>query len=336
MTSPGDSYPRNRRTGAFERRVATALARLVAADASLIVACSGGPDSLAALIAVSRARPGRVTAAWFDHAMRPASEVASEGEAVREASRGLGVALVQGRAGRTPRGEDAARVARYRWLARAAVGAAAAAVVTGHTRDDQAETVLLRLARGTGARGAAGMAAHSPWPVAAPRADGLRLLRPLLDHGRAEVEAYLEALGVVPVRDPSNESREYARNRVRLDVLPRLAEVNAEASAHLAAFAERQREDDAALAGWAERWLAEHARRADGGLALPRAPLAGLPRAVRSRVVASAAQRAGFRLGEAQQDAIERHLERAGPWIVTAVDGMAEGRGTVLRMRRNA
>jgi tRNA(Ile)-lysidine synthase len=316
--------------------VSSALDRLADIEAPLLVACSGGPDSLATLIAVARSRPGRVTAAWFDHATRPAVEVTAEGEVVRQAARNLGVGFVEGRASRPPRGEAAARTARYRWLARAATRAGVAAAVTGHTRDDQAETVLLRLARGTGARGAAGMASDSPWPVAGPGPASLRLLRPLLSLGRADVEAYLEALDVRAVRDPSNESREYARNRIRHDVLPRLAEVNSEAAAHLAAFAGRQREDDDALAGWAERWLAEQARPAGGGLVLPRASLVALPRAVRSRVAACAAERAGFRLSEAQQTAIGRHLEQGGVWQVAAVDGTVEGRGTVVRMRRNA
>ena len=302
----------------------------------LLVACSGGPDSIATLIAVARSHAGPVTVAWFDHAMRSPEEVAGEGAVVRGVAGDLGVPMIEGRATTVPRGEAAARTARYRWLARAAVKAGAAACVTGHTRDDQAETVLLRLVRGTGARGAAGMAPDAPWPVAMPSAAAQRLLRPLLDVSRDKVEAYLDALGVTAAHDPSNESREYARNRIRLDVLPALAGVNSEASAHLAAFAFREREDDTALTIWAARWLDEHAKPSTDAVALPRKALAALPPAVARRVLGEAGARLGIALGEAHIEALGR-LAAGGPGLRMSLSGgIAESRGTVLGMRRNA
>lgn len=316
--------------------MAVALRVMVPVDVPLLVACSGGPDSIATLIAVARSHAGRVTAAWFDHTMRPAAEVAREGAVVRRVAGDIGIPVVEGRAMATPRGEAAARTARYRWLARVAAPSGVAACVTGHTRDDQAETVLLRLVRGAGARGAAGMAPDAPWPVVAPSAAALRLLRPLLDTSRLEVEAYLAALGVAAAHDPSNESREYARNRVRHDVLPALAEVNSEAVAHLAAFAARERDDDAALSAWAERWLDEHARPSDSALVLPRKALAALPPAVARRVLAEAGARLGLALGEAHLKALGR-LAAGGPGLrVALAGGTAESRGTVLVVRRNA
>lgn len=308
---------------------------MVADDAPLVVACSGGPDSLATLVAVARSHAGEVTAAWFDHAMRPSDEVAGEGEVVKRVACALGIPVSCGRAASPPRGESAARTARYRWLARVAVQTGAAVCVTGHTRDDQAETVLLRLVRGTGARGAAGMECDAPWPVATRGGAALRVLRPLLEVSRAEVEAYLAALRVEAARDPSNESREYARNRVRHDVLPRLAEVNAEAAAHLAAFAAREREDDAALAVWAERWLTEQASVSEGSVAMPRDELLRLPPAVARRVLAGAGARLGIALGQAQIEALERLAGGAGRQV-TLPGALAERRGIVLRMRRNA
>lgn len=309
---------------------------MVPAGAPLLVACSGGPDSVATLIAAARSHAGAVTAAWFDHAMRPAVEVAGEGGVVRRVACDLGVPMVEGRAPATLRGEAAARTARYRWLGRAAAKAAAVACVTGHTRDDQAETVILRLVRGAGARGAAGMAADAPWPAVMPAAPAPRLLRPLLDLSRGEVEAYLDALGVEAALDPSNESRAYARNRIRHDVLPALAEVNAEASAHLAAFAAREREDDAALMDWAARWLDEHATALAGAVMLPRTILVALPPAVARRVLGGAGARLGIGLGAAHIDALGRLAAGGAGTRVSLPGGIAESRGTVLRMRRNA
>lgn len=313
----------------------TALRATVPADASVLVACSGGPDSIATLIAVARTHAGTVTAAWFDHAMRPSVEVAREGAFVRSVASALGIPMVEGRSTTTPRGEAAARTARYRWLARMGRGAGAVVCITGHTRDDQAETVLLRLVRGAGARGAAGMAPDSPWPVATPSGAGLRLLRPLLGMSRRDVETYLGALGVEAVQDPSNESREYARNRVRHDVLPVLAAVNGEAAAHLAAFADRERDDDAALTGWAERWLAAHAESSGDVLELPRGKLVALPPAVARRVIVGAGARLGVAFSEAHIEALVGLAAGVG-MRVTLPGALAERRGTVVRMRRSA
>ncbi len=309
-----DPYPRTRATGSFERRVASGLAGL-APDLLVVVACSGGPDSTAALIAVVRALgPARVTAACFDHRLRPAAEVARERAVVKDVGERLGIRVVLGRAARRPEdgSEAAARAARYRWLARVCVEAGAAACITGHTLDDQAETVLLRLVRGSGADGLAGMAADAPWPVRAPRSSSLRVRRPLLGLARAEVEAYLRALGIEAAQDPSNETDEYARNRVRHQVMPALRGVNARASEHLAAFAERQAEDEAVIAGLAEAWLAAHTVVNEAGaVGLDRLALRRLPAAVAARVVRLTATRLGLTLDAVHVRAARRAAEES-------------------------
>lgn len=309
---------------------------MVPDELSLLVACSGGPDSTATLVAVVRIHTGPVAAAWFDHAMRPPAEVARDGGVVHGVACEIGVAVLEGRALVPPRGEAAARTARYRWLARAAAKAEAVACVTGHTRDDQAETVLLRLTRGTGARGAAGMAPESLWPVATSSVAAPRLLRPLLDVSRNEVEAYLDALGIEASHDPSNESREYARNRIRHEALPVLTDVNSKAAAHLAVFADREREDEAALSLWAGRWLEKHASRGKESVALPRVALTGLPPAVARRVLAQACATLGIVAGEAHLEALGVLAAGPGGARVSLPGALAESRGTVLRMRRNA
>ena len=179
------------------------------------------------------------------------------------------------------------------------------------------------------------MAPSAPWPVSAPSAASLRLVRPLLDVARLEVEAYLTALGVHAAHDASNESPEYARNRVRHDVLPALATVNDQVVSHLAAFADHQRVDDEALSEWAEGWLNEHGKASASTVHLPRKALGTLPAAVRVRVLTAAAERLGLRLGEA-------HLERLGSLAggaggrVTLAGGLGEARGTVFELRRGA
>ncbi|MGE3960513.1 MAG: tRNA lysidine(34) synthetase TilS [Dehalococcoidia bacterium] len=328
--------PSNRRTSAFERRVARALGRV---EGGVLVAVSGGADSTATLIAAARALgPERVTAGHFDHRLRTPAEAARDFDAVRDIARRLGVLVSAGRAARRPvdRSEAAAREARYRWLARACRQAGATTCVTGHTLDDQAETVLLRLVRGSGALGAAGMRADAEWPVPGRGTRGLRLLRPLLGVTREEVEDYLAALGVEAVEDASNASEAFARNRIRREVMPALRGLNARAAEHLAEFAASQRDDDAALSGIAREWLAAHGDVAAGEgasvVTIARQGLRELPLALRIRVIREAAGRIGLSLEAAHLRAIDASLEKTGG-IVDLPLARSRASGSLLELR---
>ena len=301
-----DSLPRNRRTGAFERRVARVLARSLETGNGLVVACSGGPDSTAALVATARwarAHDAPVTAACFDHRLRSAEETAADATFVESVAAQLRVRFVAGRAARRPSSkghgvEDAARNARYRWLARVCLDAGASRCVLGHTLNDQAETVLLRLVRGTGLSGARGMAELVPWPLSGGR--GLSVLRPLLEVTRFEVEGYLAALGLEARLDPSNESLDFDRNRVRHRVLPELRTLNPRADEALARFAASARDDEQALEDWAsedsERIVRYSGRGVGREARIDRRALTALPRAVGARVVRNCGERLGLEL----------------------------------------
>jgi len=281
-----DPLPRNRRTGAFERRIARALDRLVPASAPLLVACSGGADSTAALVAAVRS--GRdVTVAHFDHRLRTRAEAEADRDAVATLARTLAVPLRCGEGSGVSTAEDAAREERYRWLATAAAEAGARHVVTAHTLDDQAETVLFRLTRGAGLAGAAGMAELAPWPIAI---DGSpHLVRPLLGIERREVEAYLAALGLEPRHDATNDDVAYSRNRIRHRVLPELRALNPSVARALAAFATRAAADDAALELWAETFSATITNVEVQRVVIDRPGLRALPIGVRARVLRRAA-----------------------------------------------
>ncbi len=191
------------------------LDRLVAAGAPVVVGCSGGADSLT-LLAVAVDHGLDAVAVHVDHGLREGS--AREAEAVDEAARRLGATAeaVRVDVGLGPNLEARARAARYAALDAAAARHGAAAILVGHTADDQAETVLLAVLRGSAGPGLAGM------PVRRDRA-GAALVRPLLRIRRAETEACAAALGLEPVRDPSNDDRSFRRAWVRHDVLPLLA-----------------------------------------------------------------------------------------------------------------
>jgi tRNA(Ile)-lysidine synthase len=177
----------------------------------MLVALSGGPDSTALLLGL-REISVPVIAAHFDHALR--AESAAEAERVERLCAELGVELIRGR--RTeplvPGSlQAAARQARYRFLEAALGETGFAGGALGHTADDLVEGALLNLLRGAGLAGMRGMPARrGPF------------VRPLLGCWRAEVEEYLAARGVVPLRDPSNRDLRFARVRVRLQLLPAL------------------------------------------------------------------------------------------------------------------
>ncbi|GGQ43541.1 tRNA lysidine(34) synthetase TilS [Couchioplanes azureus] len=242
----------------------------------VLVACSGGADSLALAAAVAFVAPRLGVAAGLvtvDHGLQDgsaarAAEVAAWGRSAGFDPVEVVTVDVAGRAGGP---EAAARDARYEALSAAAERCGATAVLLGHTRDDQAETVLLALARGAGPRGLAGM----------PRRRGL-FVRPLLDVSRADTRGACAALGLAAWQDPHNADPAYARARVRADALPALtAALGPAVVANLARTASLLAADVAYLDAVAAEALA--AARTPGGLSV--SALARLPEAIRGRVL---------------------------------------------------
>jgi tRNA(Ile)-lysidine synthase len=211
---------------------------------ALVLAVSGGPDSTALLVLAARWRAAlkrgpELLAVTVDHALRP--ESAREARAVKRLASRLGVRHRTLRwTGEKPRTglQEAARAVRYRLLAAAARSAGAVHVLTAHTLDDQAETVLLRMARGSGLAGLAAMARLTPL-------DGIVVTRPLLGVPKARLIATLEAVGMSFVDDPSNRDPRFTRARLRL-LMPALAEEGLDAQ-RLALLAERIRRADATI-----------------------------------------------------------------------------------------
>jgi tRNA(Ile)-lysidine synthase len=225
-------------------REARALFAALSDAPGVVLAVSGGPDSTALLLLAARWRNGRkrgpnLVALTIDHSLRP--ESAQEAASVKRLARGLGVPHRTLRwTGRKPRTglQEAARAVRYRLLRQAAKAAGATHIATAHTLDDQAETVLFRLLRGSGLAGLAGMA-----PAIA--LDGFTLVRPLLGLPKSRLVATLNAAKIAFADDPSNRDPRFARTRLRA-ILPRLAEEGCDA-ARLATLARRLARANAAL-----------------------------------------------------------------------------------------
>lgn len=234
---------------------AASLAALHASD-QLGVAFSGGPDSLALLVLAAqwarRSRKRRVVALTVDHGLRHGS--AAEAMQAGAMARRLGVSHeVLTWQGEKPSGDiqAAARDARYVLLTKACQRLSIGSLLVAHHLEDQAETFLLRLARGSGVDGLAGMAGSR---MLAPE---LQLLRPLLDVPRAQLLAVVAESGIVPLLDPSNENDRFARVRLR-KAMPLLASIGLDA-ARLAETATRMGRARAALESICDDWMADHA-----------------------------------------------------------------------------
>jgi tRNA(Ile)-lysidine synthase len=259
----------------------------------VVVACSGGPDSVA-LVGILRSLADEfglvLHVAHFDHRMRPDS--ARDVRVVQRLAMRLGLPSHIGSAARAPRGESDARDARYRFLRAIAAQIGAHAIALGHTRDDQAETVLLHLVRGTGVTGLAAMR---------PRRQDLA--RPLLCLSRAETAAYAPTTGVRPVADPTNRDPAYARNLIRLRVLPLLERINPRAKDALTRVADAAAVLADALRGQATEALAQvRVAESPTVLDLDRLPV---QEALRSETLALAAEQAGTGvLSERHRDAL--------------------------------
>lgn len=262
------------------------LARLfepVAGADRLGLAISGGPDSLALLMAAARwaetaGRP-ELFVYTLDHGLRP--EAAGEAAMVAQAAAGFGLACrVLAWTGPKPESgvQAAARAARYRLIGEAMRADGASVLLTAHHADDQAETVLMRLAHGSGLAGLKGMTAFA-------EVEGVTVFRPFLSMPGAALRAVLDGTGLVPARDPSNADPAYERVRWRA-LLPQLADAGLDVQT-LFDFARRMGEADAVLADLTERALSADVRcDALGALSFPLDAFRALPPAIATRVLA--------------------------------------------------
>ena len=277
-----------------ERAITRAAQRyaLWTPGARLVVAVSGGADSLCllgVLLALRerghRLAPGELIVAHFDHGLR-AEESREDAEFVRRLSAEVGVVCVTGHPD-APYStdlhisiEDWARRARYAFLRRVAAEREAERIITGHTCDDQAETILLHWLRGSGLAGLRGIA-----PL---RGD---IARPLLAVTHAQTVAYCASLGWQPREDSSNADPRFMRNRIRHELLPLLETYNPGIRELLVRNGELLAEDEAYLEAQTNEVWAEVAERNDDSLRLHRLPLLELPPALRHRLYRNAIHR---------------------------------------------
>jgi tRNA(Ile)-lysidine synthetase-like protein len=281
-------------------------------------AASGGADSTALVSLLCEAGlsgRGNAVIAHFDHRVRGPAAGDADAAAVRTLAARYGLRLITGAWDAPRSGEAAAREARYAFLRAVAERTGAASVATGHTADDQAETVLMQAWRGAGLHGLGGMRGDAAWPAGGT---ALRLWRPLLGTTRAETRAYCDAMGLRYVDDATNDDPAILRNRLRLEVLPRLEQASPgilEAVLTLADGAQRAADALDAVAA------AAVADDRSGGVALDRRRLAALPR----EAVPHA-----FRLALVRLLGNAREFERKHYGILASTLGAATGASFML------
>jgi len=257
--------------------IAVSLHRIFEPGERVVVAVSGGPDSLA-LLSILReilpAVPLHLTVAHFDHGWREGSQ--DDRDFVGSMAAQWGYPFHTARAvDGMPHTESAARTARYAFLRRIAAETGSTAIALGHTLDDQVETLLLHLLRGSGSRG-----------LGAMRRRDRDLARPFLDTSRREIEAYLGRLHLTPRHDPSNDDPRFTRNRLRQQVLPAIDAFDPAARELLARTADILSEED--------RYLDEAIADLADDVVRDRVAFARLPPALQRRIVRRLVPDAGF------------------------------------------
>jgi tRNA(Ile)-lysidine synthase len=297
---------------------------------AIVLAVSGGPDSVALMWLMARwrralARGPRLVAVTVDHGLRAAS--AREADSVKRLAQNLGLPhhTLRWRGVKPKTGlPAAAREQRYRLLAKAAQDHGATHIVTAHTRDDQAETLLMRLLRGSGIAGLSAMARETP-------RHGVVLARPLLSISKAQLIATLKKARIAFADDPSNRDRHFTRPRLRA-LMPALAQEGGDAR-NLARLAARLARANAAvevLADGAERYLA-----LTGGAAARGEPdakmfefeaFAAIPEEIRVRLLQRAIDRFGDE-GPAELGKVEALLSA----LERAAAGKPDGRPAKLK-----
>jgi tRNA(Ile)-lysidine synthase len=255
---------------------------MLAPGDKVIVAVSAGPDSICLLDLLNRLSPEmdlKLIVAHFDHGLR-GDEDEFETELSRDMAQSMGLPFETEKASHLykdiPSLEDQARTARYTFLENVRIKYKAQKIAMGHNLNDQAETVLMRLLRGSGPAGLAGIP---------PVRDG-RIIRPLIDVTREEVMDYIKSNNLPYAVDSSNDSRKHLRNRIRHELIPVMLQYQPRLLERMGTFSNIMRSDDAFLESMALDWIDKDSIKAgDKEISVAVSPLRNLPSALKTRVI---------------------------------------------------
>jgi tRNA(Ile)-lysidine synthase len=283
--------------------VTQTLHQLIPSGSKLVVGVSGGADSLTLLHVLSRLPPESALdlhVATFDHGLREKAG-ADDVRFVIQTCEAWGIPVTAGSRSDLPYSENAARTARYDFLAQVAHQTQARYVAVAHHAGDQAETVLMHLIRGAGLQGISGMALSGPLP-GHPE---LTLIRPLLNTTRAEIDAYCREHRLKPRLDYTNQDMRLLRNRLRLETLPHLRQLNPHIEQALNRFAAIAARDQAFIQQQLQQAIRDHVQVSAQRVSLPRKTFSQLHPALQYHFVLWATYQIGG------QDVGAEHVARA-------------------------
>jgi len=268
----------------------------------LVVAVSGGPDSvclLDILKQLSEELEISLVVAHFNHGLRQAEDE-SETRLVRELTESMDLPFETEKTSLLEEGsasmEERARDARYKFLEEVGDRSHASKIAMGHNLNDQAETVLMRLLRGSGPSGLAGI----------PPIRDNRIIRPLIEIKREDIESYIKARGLPYAIDSSNLDTKYLRNRIRLELMPMMLEYQPQLVEHLGQLATILRGEDSYLEGQAEDWVEKEAEQGfDSDITVPVISFNKLPGPFRNRVTRHLLKKIGNSLRRIDHDHIQ-------------------------------
>tara|TARA_Y100000817_G_scaffold308008_1_gene295153 strand:- start:251 stop:1270 length:1020 start_codon:yes stop_codon:yes gene_type:complete len=251
-------YITNRLTGAFERKIFSVVNTNIKSNSSVLLACSGGPDSTALLLIMARVwQSENIYVAYFDHGLRSKQKSNSEYKFLKEICDDFDIKIIKGSRDKRSKkvSEDALRNARYRWLAKVSQDLKIKYLMTGHNQNDQAETVLFRLVRGTSLDGIKAMQIKAPLDnsfVDKNNQNKVFIVRPLLDISREKINNYLYSKNVQALHDSTNDDNKYIRNYIRNAVIPSLKKINPKVVDSISRFATIVNRDNDTLSSLAQ------------------------------------------------------------------------------------
>ena len=287
-----DTYPYNRLSSSFERKIHKRLTHVIDAKSKMLLACSAGIDSTAMLLMMTRCYPkNKIEVAYFDHGTRSKKAHQKEYDFLTEICTNLNVQIHRGVLNKKikKQSEEVLRLARYQWLSTLCNENSFQYIVTGHHLNDQAETLLFRLTRGTSLDGIQSIQIvsqlNNEMILNKKMNNNIFLLRPLLDFAKNDLKAYLDALGIKAISDPTNNDLSYSRNLIRNKVLPKLEDINPKAIHAIARFALIAQKDDKALLFFANQNYSEIVTEYDTAVKIDIVKLNKLPNAIITRII---------------------------------------------------
>lgn len=252
-------YATNRFTGAFERKIFSDLNTNIKSNSMILLACSGGPDSTALLLVMAHVwSRDKINVAYFDHGLRSKQKSNLEYKFLKKICDDFGIKIIKGKRDKRLKkvSEDALRNSRYRWLSKSCEDLKIQYIMTGHNQNDQAETVLFRLIRGTSLDGIKAMQIKTSLDnifTNQNHKNKVFILRPLLNISREEINSYLNAMNVSALHDSTNDDNKYMRNYIRNEVIPSLKKINPKVIDSVSRFATIANLENDVLSALAEK-----------------------------------------------------------------------------------